>query len=52
MLLHTIALSAQVALAPISLEGQALELAFLIAEQLKEERIARNGGPGRFAAAS
>ena len=32
--------------------SQSLELAFLIAEQLKEERVARNGGPGRFAAAS
>ena len=32
--------------------SQALELAFLIAEQLKDERVARNGGIGRFAAAS
>jgi 3-deoxy-7-phosphoheptulonate synthase len=32
--------------------SQALELAFLVAEQLKEERQARNGGARRIAAAS
>ena len=31
--------------------SQALELAFLISEQLKEERVARNGGLGRIVAA-